>query len=75
MGKCNRRDIVKKSFNSIIKKYFSVELLIELYEISESHTIQNNNKSKKSEIEQSVPTCPPEKEEAIKDALKWFGMI
>ena len=36
---------------------------------------ENYNKSKKSEIEQSVPTCPPEKEEAIKDALKWFGMI
>ena len=37
---------MKKSFNSIIKKYFPIELLIELYEISESHTIQNNNKSK-----------------------------
>ena len=36
---------------------------------------ENYNKSKKSEIEQSVPTCPPEKEEAIKDALKWLGMI
>ncbi len=36
---------------------------------------ENYNKSSKSEDEQHVPTCPPEKEEAVKDALKWFGMI
>lgn len=35
----------------------------------------NFNKSSKEEGDQRVPTCPPEKEEAIKDALAWFGMI
>lgn len=31
------------------------------------------NKSQKDNPK--VPNCPPEKEEAIKDALSWFGMI
>lgn len=34
---------------------------------------ENFNHSKKDN--QKVPNCPPEKEEAIKDALTWFGMI
>ncbi|GLB80590.1 23S rRNA (uracil-5-)-methyltransferase RumA [Streptococcus alactolyticus] len=34
---------------------------------------ENFNHSKKDN--QKVPNCPPEKEEAIKDALNWFGMI
>lgn len=36
---------------------------------------ENYNKSSKDEEEQRVPTCPPEKEKAIEDALGWFGMI
>lgn len=36
---------------------------------------ENYNKSSKDEGEQRVPTCPPEKEKAIEDALGWFGMI
>ena len=34
---------------------------------------QNYNLSKKEESKQ--PQCPPEKEKAIKEALKHFGMI
>lgn len=29
----------------------------------------------KSEDTRQVPTCPPEKEKAIRDALQYFGMI
>ncbi|MGT2735568.1 50S ribosomal protein L23 [Streptococcus orisratti] len=36
---------------------------------------ENYNKSNKLKSEQRVPNCPPEKVEAIKDALAWFGMI
>ncbi|MGT2910751.1 23S rRNA (uracil(1939)-C(5))-methyltransferase RlmD [Streptococcus cameli] len=34
---------------------------------------ENFNKSKRDNPK--VPNCPPEKEEAIKEALEWFGMI
>lgn len=34
---------------------------------------ENYNLSKKEK--QRVPNCPEEKEKAIEDALKWFGMI
>lgn len=34
---------------------------------------ENFNKSKKDVTK--IPTCPPEKEEAIIDALAWFGML
>lgn len=36
---------------------------------------ENFNKSSKEERDQRVTTCPPEKEEAIKDTLAWFGII
>ena len=34
---------------------------------------ENHNKPKSEDAKQ--PQCPPEKEEAIKEALKHFGMI
>ena len=34
---------------------------------------ENYNKPKSEDAKQ--PQCPPEKEEAIKEALKYFGMI
>ena len=34
---------------------------------------QNHNLSKKENVK--VPQCPPEKEAAIMEALKYFGMI
>lgn len=36
---------------------------------------ENFNKSSKEERDQRVTICPPEKEEAIKDTLAWFGII
>ncbi|HFI0305794.1 TPA: RNA methyltransferase [Streptococcus suis] len=36
---------------------------------------ENFNLSKKDNSEQKVLLCPPEKEEAILDALHWFGML
>ena len=36
---------------------------------------ENYNKSRKADGDQHVTNCPTEKEEAIKDALRYFGMI
>lgn len=36
---------------------------------------ENYNKSKKENTEIEVKQCPKEKEEYIKDALRYFGMI
>lgn len=36
---------------------------------------ENYNKSRKADSDQHVTNCPTEKEEAIKDALRYFGMI
>ncbi|NQP20310.1 RNA methyltransferase [Streptococcus suis] len=36
---------------------------------------ENYNKSRKADGDQDVTNCPKEKEDAIKDALKYFGMI
>lgn len=36
---------------------------------------ENYNKSRKADGDQHVTNCPKEKEDAIKDALKYFGMI
>ena len=45
-------------------------------QVKQKHGIierENYNKPKSEDVRQ--PQCPPEKEEAIKEALKHFGMI
>ena len=37
--------------------------------------VGKNYNLSKSEDTRQVPTCPPEKEKAIRDALQYFGMI
>lgn len=35
---------------------------------------KNYNVSKKEKKDRVIPHCPPEKEKAIEEALKWFGI-
>lgn len=35
---------------------------------------ENYNVSKKDKQDQVIPQCPPEKEKAIQEALRWYGM-
>ena len=37
--------------------------------------VEKNNNLPKSEDARQAPTCPPEKEAAIRDALKYYGII
>lgn len=64
--------------NYVLKKYgFKVSSLY-IAQVKRQFGLverESFNKSNKVEGEQRVPTCPPEKVKAIKDAFNWFGML
>ncbi|MFS9271928.1 RNA methyltransferase [Streptococcus timonensis] len=62
----------------VLKKYgfkVSIFYIVQVKRQFDLIECDNFNKSSKEEGDQHVPTCPPEKEETIKDALAWFEMI
>lgn len=62
----------------VLEKYnFKVSNLY-IAQVKRKHGLierENYNVSKKEKKDQITPQCLPEKEKAIEDALKWFGMI
>lgn len=68
----------KEIHKYVLEKYgFKVSNLY-IAQIKRKHGLierENYNVSKKDKDERVVPQCPLEKEEAIDDALVWFGMI